>query len=998
MGTPDYSQSRYYVKGKEVSKSEFNAAKAGGSSSSSSSSSSSGSSGSRYYIQGNQVSKSQFETYKKTGQLPSNIATSSAVTSQNSVASQLFGRSYSSLSDAQKQQVRSSIETAQQKLGIRGQNVDSKNIQAAVQEMQTEEARQRQQELITKTQQVQTQQQLQQQAIQQAQEVEKQRLVQGIFTQGLKPDITQNPLTQSYAVQQAIQKTNERIAYEEAQAKVRNTLNKEFSDEKILQMFKEESKNVQEELSTGKGKIPTTTANQNKQIEKWKDVKVNRGNYDLLNREVPYSVRATASYQTWKINPNNPILAQTTPIKATEEELKQLDNINSLNTNLGIFYAKEGAKIGAITLGTAGLVYAGGALVGAAAAGSTAAAVTVGTAKAGAGGYAAYQVAKANDLSTGKTIVVTALGATAGAVLPTSILTTSMKVVYPASVAYRVGNIALNPYYKDRPTARILDTAYLGAELVGVGVGVSALKGTQIQPETYKADPQVNVETTQGGGYKLIQQGTIQTKGGKTYKVSTTVTSNAAGEGTYKTFITQGRGGKLVILDAGKANIDTKLFSKSNIEIIDLGQGVQGVLKSSPLQPTKVVSKLDLTQLKTNAGDLYILKTDLTSAVGTPFKSKTTLTLTSNAGVQTYSIIEGNIQTLTNNKIQILSTQTSQTTLNQNKPYKFIETKSSNILQAETNLPSQTQRFKISTSKPILDLQTSYTTTNINTKPFGNLQAMGKKGLVGNGLILEQPLISTNKPTLITSYTNIGNTAILNINQPSAIIAPLVFSKTAESNIQDNRLKNQQLQKFKPISIEKPITEQTNEIENRIIEDEIQVNITKTGGGYKQEQIQDQEEIIDVPDPIIPDPIIPNPDPIKPDPIIPPFDLPRQELTPRQTITGYDVFVREKGKFKKITTNSLTKKEALDFGAFRVSTTARASFYIRPSTNMVGSINKSMLGSFSKFRSNFAVKNNIFIEKRNRRIKSVGEKAEITFKGIAKRKKMSGLGIKKIRW
>lgn len=98
-------------------------------------------------------------------------------------------------------------------------------------------------------------------------------------------------------------------------------------------------------------------------------------------------------------------------------------------------------------------------------------------------------------------------------------------------------------------------------------------------------------------------------------------------------------------------------------------------------------------------------------------------------------------------------------------------------------------------------------------------------------------------------------------------------------------------------------------------------------------------------------------------------------------VSGYDVFVRKKGKFQRVNIGALSKTEALNLGAFKVGTSASASFKIEP----------SRLGSQQTFKGrglfqDFYKKGNIFIEKRERRIKSAGEKQEITMKGLQAQK------------
>ena len=110
---------------------------------------------------------------------------------------------------------------------------------------------------------------------------------------------------------------------------------------------------------------------------------------------------------------------------------------------------------------------------------------------------------------------------------------------------------------------------------------------------------------------------------------------------------------------------------------------------------------------------------------------------------------------------------------------------------------------------------------------------------------------------------------------------------------------------------------------------------------------------------------------------------------------GFDVLVRRRGRFEKITRKGLTYGEALDFGAYRVTNTAAATFTLVPSSTSGGTLTKRAKGAFGFTSANLFKKGGLFIEKREKRIKksSAGEKAEITAKGIASSKNKRRLKI-----
>jgi hypothetical protein len=101
---------------------------------------------------------------------------------------------------------------------------------------------------------------------------------------------------------------------------------------------------------------------------------------------------------------------------------------------------------------------------------------------------------------------------------------------------------------------------------------------------------------------------------------------------------------------------------------------------------------------------------------------------------------------------------------------------------------------------------------------------------------------------------------------------------------------------------------------------------------------------------------------------------------------GFNVFVRRRGKFGQVNAQSLPYDDALRLGAFKVQSGASATFKVEAST-------QEAKGSFGVPFSlaNFYQKGNLYIQKNINRISSLGEKQEITAKGIqAQRKSIFG--------
>ena len=117
-------------------------------------------------------------------------------------------------------------------------------------------------------------------------------------------------------------------------------------------------------------------------------------------------------------------------------------------------------------------------------------------------------------------------------------------------------------------------------------------------------------------------------------------------------------------------------------------------------------------------------------------------------------------------------------------------------------------------------------------------------------------------------------------------------------------------------------------------------------------------------------------------PVAPVVSLPGVDKPSRASV-GYDVYVRKSGVFEKSTVKPLSLSDAKDFGAYRVHNSPRATFLLKPGVSSgLGFIKRNVKGSFSSLSPNFVQKNGMYIEKRNKRIMSPGEKAGITFKGI----------------
>lgn len=99
-------------------------------------------------------------------------------------------------------------------------------------------------------------------------------------------------------------------------------------------------------------------------------------------------------------------------------------------------------------------------------------------------------------------------------------------------------------------------------------------------------------------------------------------------------------------------------------------------------------------------------------------------------------------------------------------------------------------------------------------------------------------------------------------------------------------------------------------------------------------------------------------------------------------VQGFDVFLRRRGEFKKVSSGPLSKAEALSLGSFKAEHTAGATFKVLP---VPGPALTRFYGKGAPLKR-FYKKDGAYIEKSKYRISTAGELSEITFKGISTKK------------
>jgi len=207
-----------------------------------------------------------------------------------------------------------------------------------------------------------------------------------------------------------------------------------------------------------------------------------------------------------------------------------------------------------------------------------------------------------------------------------------------------------------------------------------------------------------------------------------------------------------------------------------------------------------------------------------------------------------------------------------------------------------------------------------------------------------------------------------------------VKSPTTKTNveiIQENEIGNKNI--FEPIQIQEPstaistITSLTTKTRSTTAQQQAQAQ------AQQQEQIQEQIRITStITTKKIKQTSLPISEPIqRKEPFIPiPNIKPKDDKTFSK---GFDVYAKIKGQFKKVNVKPLAKSQALSFGARFVGNSPSATFKLKETQASVLDFKKINYGL-----QDFYKKGALYIEKRERRIKSQGEKLGITFRGLQK--------------
>lgn len=556
--------------------------------------------------------------------------------------------------------------------------------------------------------------------------------------------------------------------------------------------------------------------------------------------------------------------------------------------------------------------------------------------------------------------VVTAISSSAvgSAVLKTG------AVLYGASVVKRTSALVtgkditikgqvIEPY-KDKPIKRFLSGVQLGSELAGVGLGVASVKAKQIDTSTYKTRYSTTKETS-SKDFIIRDVGDVVTKGGKPLSVRT----------------------KIIFQENGKSIFETKIYSpKGKVVFSDTGTAT---LYSQQLPKGTIKTKILLTSAKSGTSSFYSGKTQIKPI--TSDSGKTYYEVITKSGVRTYKTklpekyvvtrrYEGETYDLAKNAFTTKTQQEIQSDIKLIRTQQAVKTKIEPrlISSEQTQFSITTKPVKYKTKIPFFErIEVKTKTIGSGISSFADV-SIRPKPMFTQGLIPT----STPKPSIF-SIGSLGQTAIGLKPNISNVFLPINFRTNYQKSFASGRdiaLRNTPSTISSSILRQKPISETTS--------------ITKTSTDLSSISESKSSQALassltsatETPTPQIPI-ILQSPSQIKTTTII---KLPEMQSKLTKEKGLFDVYVRKKGKFVKAG-EGFDLQTAIRKGKEIVGTTASASFKVveRKSQRVV---NLQGMGlSNDRFYAS-RKESGVIIEKSSKRIKSLGELREITFKGI----------------
>jgi len=313
--------------------------------------------------------------------------------------------------------------------------------------------------------------------------------------------------------------------------------------------------------------------------------------------------------------------------------------------------------------------------------------------------------------------------------------------------------------------------------------------------------------------------------------------------------------------------------------------------------------------------------------------------------------------------------------------------------------PSALRKIKLNKKEMIQFSKQMQKTASVVSSALAKSKQVNPKNVVSVPIaikIIQESIKVRGKGNLKTKIKTITPSKISPVSITKAQLGRIKTATTGLTKLQANSIialpksklrtrqkvviKQIEIQKKKIAQIEKQIPTQTNIQKNRTI------TRIKTSIINLSSQLKLIRTLIPIP-PILRIPII-----------IPPVRFSprtRRVSSPVQTIRGYNVYVKSRGKFKKVNSLPLTKSDALDRGAYVTDNSTAVTYKIVPLTRVKkrGKITKKEKGARNKIKSReFRIKKKRkittprrFIEKKGKpRINTRGEKRGLSASRVAK--------------
>jgi len=523
----------------------------------------------------------------------------------------------------------------------------------------------------------------------------------------------------------------------------------------------------------------------------------------------------------------------------------------------------------------------------------------------------------------------------------------------------------------------------------------ATIKARQSTPAKGTYKPTETKTTVTKTGKIVTEKGTAFNKYGDVLKVETKYTLNNLGKGKYTQSVSNPTG---KVLRSGKGNIQQEVKYDSNTKALEYKSTVRSSFKSGAKKGTEQFKgELRNTQLgePTNtANSIQTIKGNVkqTGSVSNKYALDKTSTVKAK-GTTEIKVTEsflgkggtiGKTKTITKT---FKPKEISETTLNykvtpeKSVPKQLLSSKKGSLAggyQDTFNFKGTISEKTVSTPTSVIQIEPSVFVEVVPSLSQGSfISSVNSPSSPTVGLVPVTPtlVVGAGNPSLVTTNEALGYgvrpqldiNSISQNNQTAKtqeltqpISQPISQGRTKPNSIGQTTEQVISVAEYQP-SVD--VSTQPNVVDN-VLSASAPVNPT-----------------INIPAPQIPL--------MLPIPLVFPslgFGKPNKK---QELLQGFRVLTKKGGKEELLSQTSFSRKEALQFGASKVGSTARASFRLVEAGSVTGEFKgKGNLSNFYKSKSGF------FVEKNKFRIDTKGEVREISKKGqIAKKTKSKSKGL-----